>query len=185
MRRTRAFWALPVLLAACGDGDGGTRPAALTRAEVADIYAVCALSFVPDGVLPPVDIRSAAFELDNPQVSHPRLGLEGTGTFEMEYTPKGQNTDRELPGSFDTSGTDQVELRFANPTAVASILLPDRLVLRFQAGTKTLSTGANPQYTVPRSDYARLAGVSESGLAERIPGRLAARFAAGGGGCVP
>lgn len=179
----RRFLRLPLLLlaggalAACGD-DGPTGPT-LTPAEVADRYAVCSLVFDPEGdVLPQVDVRAAAFEADNP-VTQAGIGLNATRTFELEYTPEGQNTDVELPGNFTISGTT-VDLRFTSATAASAILLPQSVRLAFQAAPKQLSVTRSDEYEVPRSDYARLAGISESGLAERIPGRLQASFRVGG-----
>ena len=175
-------WALPALLvpllAACDDttGAGG-----LQLDEVAGFYTVCALGFTPTGAQPVVNVRAVAFELSRPN-DLPRLALDPSGTFELEYTPKGQFTDRELDGSFSISG-DRVSLRFEGPAGDREdLLLPERLHLDFQTSPLELSLVSSEEYSVRRADYATLAGVPEAGLAEQIPGRLSARFAAAGCG---
>jgi hypothetical protein len=179
-RLAAVLFSLP-LLTACGDDEGPTGPDPLTRDEVAGFYEVCTLSFTPEGSLQPVDIRAAAFELSNPQIDRPLLAVDPTGSFELEYTPKGKFTDEEVRGTVDPRvGT--VELRFGNNgVAPATLLLPGSVSATYQPSPRALLVEPSDRYEVPRADYARLGGFSESGLADRIPGRLRARFAAPGG----
>lgn len=178
-RTARRWLAVPLMLvlSACDDGTGPDR---LTPEDVAGIYAVCTLSFVPENTaLPTVDVRTAAFELsqDRPQ---PFLALDPNTarTFELQYVPRGQFSDREVRGSYELR-REQVNLRF-NTSGVnpAELLLPELVVLDFEPSPLRLSVGESPLHSVPRSSYARLAGIGESGLAEQIRGRLAARFQA-------
>lgn len=174
------LFSLP-LLTACGDDDGPTGPEPLTRDEVAGFYEVCTLAFVPEGSLAEVDVRSAAFELSNAQVRPPRLAIDPTGSFELEYTPKSQFSDREVRGTIDPR-IGAVELRFNGSGAPAGeLLLPGSLTAAYQASPKSLTVTQSAPYDIPRADYARMRGISESGLADRIPGRLRARFATVGG----
>lgn len=160
-------------LAACGDATGSDR---LEPDEIAGQYSVCTLTFRPEqSALPSVDIRGAAFELGRPQ-NLPFLAVDiEPQTFELNYTPKGQFTDRELRGMYTIRG-DRVTFDFQSGVTPSGLLLPDPLLLDFQASPMTLATEATAFFDVPRADYARLAGISESGLAERIRGQLTARF---------
>lgn len=169
------------LLAACDDD--GTGPERLTAEEVQGIYQVCELRFDPTaGFLEDVDIRAAAFELQNPDVSRPRVFLNATRTFELEYTPKGQFSDVEIPGTFDLTPTE-VRIRFpagTSLTAASALLLPERVTLEFQRSTRVFAASAQGPYTVTRDDYARLAGLTpeeRNQLTEQIEGRLSARLA--------
>jgi hypothetical protein len=175
----RRWLAAPLMLAlaACDDGTGPDR---LIPEDVAGIYAVCTLSFVPENAaLPTVDVRTAAFELSQDR-QQPFLALDPNSarTFELQYVPRGQFSDREVRGTYALR-PEQVELRF-NTTGVnpSDLLLPERVTLDFQPSPLQVSAGESPFYSVPRSTYAQLAGIGESGLAEQIRGRLAARFQA-------
>ena len=54
----------------------------------------------------------------------------------------------------------------------AELLLPSDVRLDFQNNPKRLSSTASRTYSVSRRDYARAAGVEESGFATTIPGSL-------------
>lgn len=170
MRRGASLLALAAL-AACDDttGPGGDR---LQPEDVAGVYLVCQLRFVPEGAQPEVDIVAAGI---NPGAAQLALDVEPQ-SFELEFTPRGQFTDRELRGSYDLR-EGEVTLR-PSTTGVnrESLLLPDRIPLAFQASPRRLTLQSSQPYDVPRADYARLAGIPETGLATRIPGRLSARF---------
>lgn len=162
-------------LVGCDDATAADR---LEPEDVAGFYTLCSMIFTPSGIPPAVNVAAAAFELSR-QGDLPRLALDPTRTFEFEYTPKGQFTDRELTGTYNLS-RETVELRFLGAAADAQdLLLPDRLELEFQASPRELIVASSQEYSVQRSDYTRLAEVAEAGLAEQIPGRLSARFAAG------
>lgn len=157
---------------ACGDDDGPTGP---TRADVAGIYQVCQLTFVPAGALASVNLIDTAFERQNTQVQRPELRLDRTrNDIELVYTPRGEFVSRNVRGTYDLSG-QRVTLRFPD-AARNALLLPDRLVLDFQAAPRQIATVNSDSYSVPRADYARLSGQSEANLAPQIEGRLTATF---------
>jgi hypothetical protein len=176
-RRLLILLCVPVL-AACDDSTG---PSGLTGDDVAGVYEVCSLAFVPDGgVLPTVDIKAKAFETANTNVLQPRVTVDVLGsTFELKYTPKGQFSDRELDGTYSIRGST-VTLKFGPGSDVepGTLLLPGSIPVEFQESPLELGTEGTAVYNVPRNSYAQLAGVSASGLAEQIPGRATARFAA-------
>lgn len=166
-------------LAGCGDASGGlTGP---SPEEVAGIYAVCALTFDPDGdLLADVDVVARGFEPGGQEIRAPQLQVDPTRDFQVVFTPKGQFVERTFIGTYLPAGT-RLRLSFTGGTAApASFLLPPTLDLTFQQTPKSLTTAATPAFEVDRADYARLAGVSESNLAPRIQGRLMAVFQAGG-----
>jgi hypothetical protein len=184
-RRLLLLLCVPAL-AACGDSTGPGDN--LTTQDVAGIYSLCALSFVPEGgVLPAVDIRAKAFETTNTQVLQPRVTVDvNPATFELKYTPIGQFSDRELDGSYTIRG-NTVTLKFGTGSDVApgTLLLPGTIPVDFQKSPQALSTDGTAVYNVAKADYARLAGISESGLAAQIPGRTTARFSTGSCSATP
>jgi hypothetical protein len=167
--------------AACGGDDGPTGP---SPADIAGIYDVCSLVFEPEGAQAPVDIRAVAMETDNPQVDGPELRLNTNRLLQFVYTPDGEFVEENIFGNFSVSG-QQVGITFTTSGATVqpgALLLPVNFDLTFRASPRSLSTTGTAVYDVARADYARMAGVSESGLAERIPGRLSASFQANGCG---
>jgi hypothetical protein len=172
-----------VLLAtvACDDDGGG--PLGPSPEAVAGIYAVCSLDFDPEGdLLTTVNIIERGFETEDQQIRAPQLQVDVSRQFQILFTPKGQFVERSLLGTYTPIAT-RVQLGFTGGTAqAASFLLPQSLEVAFQETPKSLTTAATAIYDVARADYARLAGVSESGLADRIPGRMLAVFQAGGCG---
>jgi hypothetical protein len=170
-------------LAACDD-DGSGPDETLRPEDVASVYRVCQLSFDPLGsVLPPVDIRAAAFELPGGSAD-PVIGLDPDPqhTVELTYIPKGQVNDRELRGNDTLRSMNTVELRF-NTTGVdpKSLLIPDnrRMDFQFQESPLRLTMGASSQYNVSREDYVALSGEDAANIPEAIAGVLVADFRVG------
>lgn len=176
LRRSALSLALvPILgLSACDDGPSGTR---LTADQVADAYQVCALTFTPEGgTLPAVDIRTAAFELQNADVSKPRLAVNADRTFTLEYTAKGQFSTVIQKGGYSL-GRETITATFNNPTEVNTrLLLPSQMTLNFAATPKALTATSTTSYNVPRADYARLRGSDQTNLPMQISGSLSASF---------
>jgi hypothetical protein len=182
----RSLLIVPLVMAsvAC-DGDS-TGPAGLSPEEVAGVYSICTLTFTPEGgFLPAVDIRDKAMET-NPQggIPAPTLTLNPISDrqFELAYVPRGQLIAQRPSGTYGL-GRGNVTLNFSSggATSVGSILLPNSILLDFQTGPNRLQTAAGQStYLVPRANYARLAGVSETNLPDQVRGALAARFAVGG-----
>jgi len=179
MERTRGLLLFTLLpLAACGDD--GVTPRRTPADEVAGSYRICALEFTPSSrFLPAVDIRAKAFELEAGGVTPPRLKLDRTRAFELEFTPRGQFTDVEHRGTFGT-GDAEVILTFTRPTDVAPLLLPSILRARWNEQAKTLTSGGGLPYSVAKSDYEWMLGESDPGIPSRVEGTLTARFALGG-----
>lgn len=184
MNRVTTAAALLLALGTAACEDDPNRPDSVTPEEVAGIYAVCSLTFQPDNeILAEVDILSAGFETENPDVRLPEVQADANGDFQILFTPKGQFVQRTLIGRF-TTAANRVSVGFTGGTAsAASYLIPSPLELAFQATPKSLTNAATVQYEVGRADYARLANASESGLAERIPGRLMVVFQGSRVGC--
>ncbi len=171
---------LALTLAACpGNGAG---PALLTPEEVAGTYEICSLVFTPENSLfPAVDVRAKGIDMRPQAPLRAALRLrDNATTFDFRYTTPPPTDDIVQLGGTYQLGTNTVALVFTSTAAArATVLLPARLDLEFQATPrKELHTAQTPiPYSVPRADYARLAGVSEQGLAPEIPGTLSARFA--------
>lgn len=163
-------------LAACGDD--GVSPPRTSPADVAGAYRVCALAFTPTSrFLPAVDVRARGFELSAGGVTQPALKLDGTGAFELEYTPRGRFTDMEHRGTFGTRDT-RVVLSFASAEEVAQLLLPGTVDAAWDATAKTLTVDGGLPYTVARADYERMLGEGDPGIPTRVEGKLSGRFAA-------
>lgn len=169
--------------AACDDNGGG--PLGPSPEDVAGRYAVCALDFDPEGdLLTTVDIIERGFEPEDQEqgVRAPQLQVDASRDFQLVFTPKDQFVERTMLGTYTPVAT-RIQLGFTGGTApAAAFLFPQSLELAFQQTPKSLTTAATEVYEVNRADYARMAGVSESGLADRIPGRMMAVFQSGGCG---
>jgi hypothetical protein len=163
-------------LAGC---DGGTSSNRLPVAEVAGSYQVCALTFTPSSrFLPAVDLRDRAFELSAQGVTPPRLKLDSTGSFELEYTPRGQFTDVEHRGTFETRQRGVI-LSFAQATEVAPLLLPSRVAADWSESTRTLTPSDPYPYAVTKASYEAMLGESDPGIPARVDGTLSGRFSLG------
>jgi len=181
MRSTvvRLLAASTLLGAAACDGDG-TGSSRLTTQDVAGVYRVCTLRFVPQNNAFP-----AANLLERVVDTTPPAGkLEPTVTlfadrpeYQLAYT-RGDAASQDLRSTVAFTAGDQVLLRFYtdddNRGQVPSeLLLPSDVRLDFQTGPKRLVTpSVSRTYSVSRRDYARAAGVEESGFAATIPGSL-------------
>jgi hypothetical protein len=162
--------------AACdGDGPG---PSRLTLQEVSGVYRVCTLRFVPQNSAFP-----AANLLERVVDTTPPAGkLEPTVTlfadrpeYQLAYT-RSDAASQDFRSSVTLSG-EQVLLRFytdddSRGQVPSELLLPRDVRLDFQSGPRRLSTSASRTYSVARREYARAAGVDESGFAATIPGSL-------------
>lgn len=163
--------------AACdGDGTGGSR---LTPPDVAGVYRVCTLRFVPDNTaFPAANLLERVVHTSPPSGKpEPTVTLSPVNAeYQFSYTRRVDNFTRELLGDV-TFGADDVRFRFYadpdNPNVIAAeLLLPSEATLGFQAQPKRLTTTSARTYSVARREYARAAGVDESGFAATIPGRL-------------
>jgi hypothetical protein len=174
MKRFRKEVALALLapaLAACGDATGSS---GLTPADVAGLYEICALKFIPDNpTQPAVDIRTRVFETTKPGVRSPQLALDVDRRAGILFTLKDRNVPDELTGNFSLAG-DRVVVSLPASEDPSSYLLPGSFSLDFQTTVPELSSDAN-SYSVDRDDYARLSGTPETGLAAQIPGHLSMR----------
>ena len=172
---------LLALLAACGDD-----PVLPTPEEVGGIYQVCSLAFTPGGgTLPAVNLRAAAIDTTLGTANPALLTLSTQqGLFELQYTPKGDVLAQRPAGTY-TTATGAVTLAFTDPARVASaLLLPARVRLETRTGPKALVVPESATaYRVPRADYARLAGISQTNLPAEIEGTLSGRFVVTGSPC--
>lgn len=164
--------------AACGDDDSG--PTGPSRAEVAGVYSICQLTFIPAGTLASVNVLTSAFETSNTQVQQPELRVDPGSAIELVYTPRGAFVSQNVRGTYDLSGS-RATLRFPENSR-NTLLLPERLNVSFQASPRQLSVASSDAFSVPRAEYARLSGQPEANLADQIEGRLAATFRVGGCG---
>lgn len=169
---------------ACSDSTGpGDR---LQPEDVAAIYSVCELSFVPTGgLLPSVSLLVTSFEFGEDVSKNPTIGLDPNAqrTLELTYVPKGSINDQEIHGTYNLRGSSTVEIRFnRNQVDPNQFLIPDNRVLsfEFQESPLQLTMAASEQYNVTRDVYVTLSGVDPAGLANQIPGALKARFIQGG-----
>ncbi|HEX8212317.1 MAG TPA: hypothetical protein VF584_19230 [Longimicrobium sp.] len=170
--------------AACdGDGTGGNR---LTPVEVAGVYRVCTLRFVPDNsAFPAANLLERVVHVTPPAGKpEPTVTLSPEGAFQLSYTRRSDAFTREIVGAIEY-GADAVTLRFYNdadnPNAIAAeLLLPQQTAFTYQAAApRRLTTNSARSYSVTRRDYARAAGVEEAGFAATIPGRLEASLQEG------
>jgi hypothetical protein len=163
--------------AACdGDGAGSSR---LTTQEVAGVYRVCTLRFVPQNTaFPGANLLERVIDTTPPPGK-----LEPTVTlfadrpeYQFAYT-RSDAASQDFRSGLSFTGGDQVLLRFYTDQdnrgqVPAELLLPSDVRLDFQDNPRRLSTSASRTYSVARRDYARAAGVDESGFAATIPGSL-------------
>lgn len=163
------------VVGAC-DGDSG--PTGPSRTDVAGVYSICQLSFVPGGALAQVNLLTAAMETANTQVQKPELRVDPGPAIQLIYTPKGAFVDQRVGGTYELSG-NSATLRFTEGDRNA-LLLPERLTVSFQTSPRQLAASSSDRYRVPRAEYAKLSGQSETNLAEQIEGQLSATFRAGG-----
>ncbi len=173
--------------AACG-GDGGTTPdPLLTPAQVGGVYSVCSLKFQPNqAALPTANLLATVIDPAPPAPKQPpSLTLSSqVGGYQLLYTRRSDSFTQDLR-NVAALGTEDIVLSVpdeATSDVRNELLLPAQLRLRFTANPRTLTATPDFFYTVRRADYARAAGITEEGLAERITGVLAATFTVGGCG---
>ena len=182
MARIRYAAAL-LLLAAC-DGGNGFSQDRLTPAEVAGSYSVCHLRFRPENVAFPVADLLLAVMDSTPPAGRPSPSLALSGSeqrFDLVYTRQSDGFLRQLQGNTGL-GSHNVTVRFFEGEAgavAAEALLPDNVAFDFRDAPRRL-TDTTGFYTVRRADYAAAAHISESGLQDRINGRLEASLQVGG-----
>jgi len=170
-------------LAACG-GDNGFSVDRLTPAEVGGSYDVCLLRFRPENAAFPVaDLLASVMDTTPPaNRPEPSLALSSTNQqYDLVYTRQRDNFLQQLRGSTGL-GQHTVTATFfgEEPGTVASeVLLPRQVEFTFHEAPQRL-TDTTTLYTVRRADYAAAAGISESGLQERVTGRLEAGLQVGG-----
>jgi hypothetical protein len=171
--------ALATLLAA-GCDDDGTSSRRLTSGEVAGVYRVCVLRFVPtNSVLPPANLLGRVVDATPPAGKpEPTLTLSpSSNAYQLIYTSESDAFTEELRGSV-AYGEDAVFPRFysdddSRGDIATDLLLPARSTLSFQTGPKRLSTsGGDLPHLVSRRAYATAANISESGLSSSIEGRM-------------
>lgn len=176
---------LPLLaaaLAACGKG--GTDVPRLTPAEVAGVYNICSLRFIPlQGALPAANLLQSVINVTPPAPKQPpSLTLSGTQSqFQLVYTRKSDNFLQTVTGGVHFY-TGEIAIDFPDPDQseiVRELLLPTQLWLGFTATPSRLGTSTSLTYSVRRADYARAAGITEEGLQQSITGQLTATFATG------
>lgn len=179
---------LPLCLAAvaagCG-GDGGTGFQTLRPEDVQGVYAVCTLRFSPDQTaLPTADVLQSVINPNPPAPKQPpSLTLSGQAAqYQLVYTRKSDNFLQQLSGGVGF-GAQSVFLTFpsaADDETVRELLLPPELALDYSPGSRRLTSFPLSSYAVRRADYARAAGITETGLQPTITGQLTATFSAGG-----
>ena len=176
--------ALLALLAAC-DGGGGSGADRLSPSEVQGVYQVCALRFAPEQpALPTADLLQTVVHTSPPAGKPiPTLTLSPSGQFELVYTRRSDAFLQQVRGDVGYRSS-AVLIGFPDQDASAIVretLLPgSNLVLEFDASPRRLSTAGTSFYSVRRADYARAAGIPETGLQERITGMLTATFSVSG-----
>ena len=169
-------------LAACGEN--GFEVDNLRPSEVAGSYSVCILRFAPENnVFPTADLLVSMMDTTPPTGRPaPSLALSGSSQqYDLVYTRVRDGFLQQLRGTVGL-GETTVTLRFFEdePGGVAAeSLLPSSMNLTFRDSPRRL-TGTSGFYTVRRADYARAAGVNETGLQERVSGRLQATLQVGG-----
>jgi hypothetical protein len=170
------------VLPACGDG--GTNPQRLTPGQVQGVYSVCSLRFVPtQAAFPAADLLATVVNTTPPAPKQPpSLTLSGqTSAYQLIYTRRSDNFLQQLTGSVDLLQSG-IAVDFPDEEEseiVRELLLPSALSFAFADNPRRLTTAGGLLYSVRRSDYARAAGISEEGLADRISGQLNATFTTG------
>lgn len=170
---------------ACG-GDGGTTPdPRLTLGQVAGVYNVCSFKFQPNQTaLPTANLMATVINPAPPAPKQaPSLTLSSQAAgYQLLYTRRSDNFTQDLRSPL-LLGTEDILLTVpdeATSEVRNELLLPPQLRLRFTDSPRTLTAVPDFFYTVRRADYARAAGISEEGLAERITGLISATFTTGG-----
>src|SRR5688500_868536 len=166
MRSTLVLVPALALLAAC-DGGGGTNSDPLTPQEVAGVYEVCALRFVPsNSVLPGANLLTSVIDTTPPaNRPEPSIALATNATYDLAYTDQQTQFLEQVRGSIGYR-EDQITLTFpsSDPNAT-SLLMPKSLLLNYDAaGHRFTGAASGFPYPVARGDYARAAGISEEGL---------------------
>lgn len=169
-------------LAACnGDGTSSQR---LTPGQVQGVYSVCTLRFTPSQTAFPVaDLLATVVNPTPPAPKQPpSLTLSGQAyQYQLVYTRRSDNFLQLMEGSLDLRQSE-VAVDFPEESqseVVRELLLPPALAFTFSDGPRRLTSAGSLTYSVRRSDYARAAGISETGLADRISGQLNATFSTG------
>jgi len=177
------FTAVPLLAlatlfaAACDDDSSGSQR--LTPGEVAGVYRVCTLRFVPvNSILPAANLLERIVDNTPPAGKpEPTLTLSPSNSaFQLIYTSQADAFTQDLRGEV-SYGRNEVFPRFYadddNRGAIATeLLLPAWTTLRFSDSPRRLDTdGSDGTYSVPRRAYATAAGIDESGLSSTIEGR--------------
>ena len=181
LARTLALCAAAVL-PACGDG--GTGSQGLTPSQVQGVYSVCSLRFTPTQTAFPVaDLLATVVNPTPPAPKQPpSFTLSGqTNAYQLIYTRRSDNFLQQLNGSL-VLRQSEIAVDFPEESqseVVRELLLPYALAFTFSDNPKRLSSAGSYTYSVRRGDYARAAGISETGLAEQISGQLTATFTTG------
>jgi hypothetical protein len=180
---------MPSVLALCAAAlpacsDGGTDPQQLTPGQVQGVYSVCSLRFTPSQTaFPTADLLATVVNTTPPAPKQPpSLTLSGQAySYQLIYTRRSDNFLQQLTGGVALHQS-QVVADFpdeGDSEIVRELLLPSALAFTFADSPRRLSSAGSVTYTVRRSDYARAAGISETGLADRISGQLNATFTTG------
>ena len=173
---------LAAVIPACSDGStGGQR---LTPAQVQGVYSVCSLKFTPTQTAFPVaDLLATVVNTTPPAPKQPpSLTLSGqVNQYQLIYTRRSDNFLQQLTGAVNLHASDlAIDFPDENQSEVVrELLLPSTLAFNFSDNPRRLSSAGSLVYSVRRSDYARAAGISETGLADRISGSLTATFTTG------
>ncbi|MFL5385969.1 MAG: hypothetical protein ACJ8GN_25920 [Longimicrobiaceae bacterium] len=180
----RLALAVPLIAALPACGDGGTGGQRLTPAQVQGVYSVCSLQFAPTQTAFPVANLLATVVNPTPPAPKqpPSLTLSGqSNAYQLIYTRRSDNFLQQLTGGVDLRPSE-VAIDFPDEDdseVVRELLLPSVLAFNFSDNPRRLSSAGSLVYSVRRSDYARAAGITEQGLADRISGSLNATFTTG------
>ena len=171
--------ALTTLFATACDGDssGSQR---LTPGEVAGVYRVCTLRFVPvNSIFPAANLLERIVDNTPPAGKpEPTLTLSPSNSaFQLIYTSEADAFTQDLRGEV-SYGRSEVFPRFyadsdSRGAIATELLLPASSRLSFDSSPKRLATdGSDGTYSVPRRAYATAAGINEQGLSSMIEGRI-------------
>ncbi|HYH79750.1 MAG TPA: hypothetical protein VEX86_08125 [Longimicrobium sp.] len=170
-------------VAACSGGGTPPEPR-LTPAQVAGVYNVCSLQFQPtQAALPAANLLATVINPSPPAPKQaPSLTLSGSvAGYQLLYTRRSDNFTQDLRNPL-ALGTEDIVLSVPDEAASearSELLLPGQFRLRFSDNPRTLTARPEFFYTVTRANYARAAGISEDGLAERITGVISGVFTVG------
>lgn len=171
--------ALATLFATACDGDssGSQR---LTPGDVAGVYRICTLRFVPvNSIFPAANLLERIVDNTPPAGKpDPTLTLSpSSSAFQLIYTSQADAFTQDLRGEV-SYGRSEVFPRFyadndSRGAIATELLLPPRVALSFSDSPRRLATGGSDgTYSVSRRAYATAAGVNESGLDDTIQGRI-------------